>query len=179
MSVTAITDYLSIAAWPSAENITIMRQLGVRLVISMTNREPPPELAAPPFQLLHLPANDFPFRPIPMTTLCTGVAAALPVIADGGKVAVHCSRGRHRSVAMACAILIGMGHSGDAAMLIVKTQRPQADPYIWYIRRRVNAFEEMWPDGCAVELGRPTAEAQSLLASSTLTTSANHSERPL
>ena len=30
-----------------------------------------------------------------------------------------------------------MGHSGDAAMLIVKTQRPQADPYIWYIRRRI------------------------------------------
>ncbi len=168
MSVTAITDYLSIAAWPSAENITIMRQLGVRLVISMTNREPPPELAEPPFQLLYLPANDSPFRPIPMTTLCTGVAAALPVIADGGKVAVHCSRGRHRSVALACAILIGMGHSGEAAMLIVKTQRPQADPYIWYIRRRVEAFEKSWPDGCAAELGRPAAEAQSLLASSTL-----------
>lgn len=149
MSVTAITDYLSIAAWPSVENITIMRQLGVRLVISMTNREPPPELAEPPFQLLHLPANDSPFRPIPMTTLCTGVAAALPVIADGGKVAVHCSRGRHRSVAMACAILIAMGYSAEAATLIVKEKRPQADPYIWYIRRRILHFEEHWPHGCA------------------------------
>ena len=166
MSVTAITDYLSIAAWPSAENIVIMRQLGVRLVISMTNREPPPELAEPPFQLLHLPANDSPFRPIPMTTLCTGAAAALPVIAEGGKVAVHCSRGRHRSVAMACAILIGMGHSAEAAMLIVKTRRPQADPYIWYIRRRVMAFEAAWPDGCAVELGQPAAEVQSFTTSS-------------
>ena len=168
MSVTAITDYLSIAAWPSVENITIMRQLGVRLVISMTNREPPPELAEPPFQLLHLPANDSPFRPIPLAKLCTGVAAALPVIADGGKVAVHCSRGRHRSVALACSILIGMGHSAEAAMLIVKTQRPQADPYIWYIRRRIEAFEETWPDGCAVELGQLGAKAQSLLASSSL-----------
>ena len=72
MSVTAITDYLSIAAWPSAENITIMRQLGVRLVISMTNREPPPVLAEPPFQLLYLPANDSPFRPIPMTIYALG-----------------------------------------------------------------------------------------------------------
>ena len=53
MSVTPITDYLSIAAWPTVENIAALRALGVRLIISMTNREPPPELAAPPFQLLH------------------------------------------------------------------------------------------------------------------------------
>ncbi len=159
MSVTAITDYLSIAAWPSVENIAIMRQLGVSLVISMTNREPPPELADPPFQLLHLPANDSPFRPIPMAILCTGVTAALPVIADGGKVTVHCSRGRHRSVALACSILIGTGHSAAAAMLIVKTRRPQADPYIWYIRRRIMAFEKAWPDDCALEPGQLTATA--------------------
>ena len=148
MSVTPITDYLSIAAWPTVENITAMRHLGVRLIISMTNRLPPPELDEPPFRLLHLPANDSPFRPIPMAKLCIGVAAALPVIAGGSRVAVHCSRGRHRSVAMACAILIATGHSAEAAMLIVKTRRAQADPYIWYIRRRITAFEETWPDGC-------------------------------
>ena len=168
MSVTPITDYLSIAAWPTAENITAMRDLGVRLIISMTNRLPPPELDQPPFRLLHLPANDSPFRPIPLDMLCAGVAAALPVIGNGEAVAVHCSRGRHRSVALACSILIGMGHSAEAAMLIVKTQRPQADPYIWYIRRRIEAFEETWPDGCAVELGQLGAKAQSLLASSSL-----------
>jgi hypothetical protein len=157
MSVTPITDYLSIAAWPTVENIAALRALGVRLIISMTNREPPPELAAPPFQLLHLPTNDSPFRPIPMAKLCAGVAAALPVIANGGRVAVHCSRGRHRSVAMACAIMIGMGHSAESAMLIAKTRRAQADPYIWYIRRRILLFEEIWPDGCAIELGQPGA----------------------
>ena len=149
MSVTPIIEYLSIAAWPSAQNITAMRDLGVRLIISMTNRLPPPELDEPPFRLLHLPANDSPFRPIPLDILCAGVAAALPAIGEGQAVAVHCSRGRHRSVAMACSILIGMGYSAEAAMLIVKTKRPQADPYIWYIRRRILHFEKHWPHGCA------------------------------
>ncbi len=163
MSVTPITDYLSIAAWPTAENITAMRELGVRLIISMTNRVPPPELDEPPFRLLHLPANDSPFRPIPLDMLCVGVAAALPAIRDGQAVAVHCSRGRHRSVAMACAILIGMGYSAEAAMLVVKAKRRQADPYIWYIRRRIVGFEAYWPQGCAraVEnnspIGQPAA----------------------
>ena len=149
MSVTSITNYLAIAAWPTVTNISAMRELGVRLIISMTNRVPPPELDEPPFRLLHLPANDSPFRPIPLDLLCTGVAAARPVIDQGQTVAVHCSRGRHRSVAMACAILIGMGYSAEAAMLIVKTKRPQADPTIWYIRRRILHFEEQWPHGCA------------------------------
>ncbi len=149
MSVTSITDYLAIAAWPTATNISAMRELGVRLIISMTNRVPPPELDEAPFRLLHLPANDSPFRPIPLGLLCTGVAAALPVIGEEQAVAVHCSRGRHRSVAMACAILIAMGYSAEAATLIVKEKRPQADPYIWYIRRRILHFEEHWPHGCA------------------------------
>jgi hypothetical protein len=149
MSVTPITDYLAIAAWPTVANISAMRKLGVRLIISMTNRVPPPELDEPPFRLLHLPANDSPFRPIPLALLCTGVAAALPVIGEGQAVAVHCSRGRHRSVAMACSILIGLGYSAEAAMLIVKQKRAQADPTIWYIRRRILHFEEQWPHGCA------------------------------
>ena len=155
MSVTSITDYLAIAAWPTATNISAMHELGVRLIISMTNRVPPPELDEAPFRLLHLPANDSPFRPIPLALLCTGVAAALPVIGEGQAVAVHCSRGRHRSVAMACSILIAMGYSAEAAMLIVKEKRPQADPYMWYIRRRILHFEEQWPHGCATVSDTP------------------------
>lgn len=149
MSVTPITDYLSISAWPVPEDIDYMRALGVRLVISMTNRTPPLQLAEPPFRLLHLPTNDSPFRPIPIPKLCQGVAEALPVIHEGHSVTVHCSRGRHRSVAMACAILIGMGLDATAAMQLVKNRRREADPYIWYIRRRIVRFGNDWPGGCA------------------------------
>jgi protein-tyrosine phosphatase len=166
MSVTRITDYLAIAAWPTATNISAMRELGVRLIISMTNRVPPPELDEPPFRLLHLPANDSPFLPIPLEKLCVGVAAALPVIGQGQAVAVHCSRGRHRSVAMACSILIAMGYSAKAAMLIVKEKRPQADPSIWYIRRRILHFAEQWPQGCAAVSETP-ARGDRLIATPT------------
>ena len=154
MSVTAITNYLAIAAWPTAENITALRALNVQLIISMTNRLPPPELNQPPFRLLHLPTNDSPLRPIPMAKLCAGVSAGLPVIKRGQGVAVHCSRGRHRSVAMACAILIGLGYSAEAAMFLVKARREEADPYIWYIRRRIARFEKHWPQGCAAQTTR-------------------------
>lgn len=162
MSVTAITDYLAIAAWPTAENITALRALNVHLVISMTNRVPPPELDEPPFRLLHLPTNDSPLRPIPMARLCTGVKAALPVIERGQGVAVHCSRGRHRSVAMACAILISQGYSAEAAMFLVKARREEADPTIWYIRRRIIKFERVWPRGCAAQATRALAPREHL-----------------
>lgn len=148
MSVTPITDYLSISAWPVPEDIDYMRALGVRLIISMTNRRPPAQLAEPPFRLLHLPTNDSPFRPIPIAKLCQGTVAALEVIRNGYSVSVHCSRGRHRSVAMACAILIAMGHTAPEAMQLAKNRRREADPGIWYIRRRILLFEREWPDGC-------------------------------
>ncbi|HOU39957.1 MAG TPA: dual specificity protein phosphatase [Promineifilum sp.] len=157
MSVTAITDTLVVAAWPTAEAITALRTLNVHLVISMTNRVPPPELSEPPFRLLHLPTNDSPLRPVPMGKLCTGVTAALPVIARGQGVAVHCSRGRHRSVAMACAILIGLGYSAEAAMFLVKARRAEADPSIWYIRRRITKFGKIWPQGCSAQKTRDDA----------------------
>lgn len=162
MSVTAITDYLAIAAWPTAENITALRALNVQLIISMTNRLPPPELNQPPFRLLHLPTNDSPLRPIPMDKLCMGVSAGLPAIERGQGVAVHCSRGRHRSVAMACAILIGLGYSAEAAMFLVKARREEAAPYIWYIRRRITRFEKHWPQGCAAQVTRAVTPREHL-----------------
>jgi hypothetical protein len=62
---------------------------------------------------------------------------------------------------MACSILIGLGYSAEAAMLIVKEKRRQADPYIWYIRRRILAFEDHWPHGCAT-VGQTTTLADPL-----------------
>jgi protein-tyrosine phosphatase len=47
------------------------------------------------------------------------VEAALPVIQDGYGVLVHCRAGVHRSVAMACCVLIGMGQTADEAMQLV------------------------------------------------------------
>ena len=46
---------------------------------------------------------------------------------------------------MACAILIARGYTAREAMERVKARRREADPNIWYIRRRIVRFENDWP----------------------------------
>lgn len=91
--------------------------------------------------MLWLRAFDFPLIPIPLKTLSRGVEAALPVIQDGYRVLVFCEGGRHRSVAMASCILIGLGYSADDAMDLISRKRGVADPYAWHIQRQIRRFE--------------------------------------
>ena len=142
--VSAITDQLFIASRPRARHVSHVRGLGVDLVISMIWWAPPKELARPPFTLLRLPTIDTPLTPIPMRLLFRGVDAAVPVMDAGGRVLVYCRMGMHRSVAMACCILIARGFSADDAMKLVVDHRPVADPHIGYIERRIRLFETQW-----------------------------------
>jgi hypothetical protein len=45
---------------------------------------------------------------------------------------------------MACCVLIGLGRSAEEAMALVEERRAAADPYAWYIRSRIEAFERDW-----------------------------------
>jgi protein-tyrosine phosphatase len=118
--------------------------MGIRLILSMHWLRPERTLGDAPVRLLWLPSIDSPFTPIPMGYLVRGVEAALPVIHEGGKVLVHCKYGVHRSVAMACCVLIGMGYSSQEARQLVKAKRAVADPDIWYVRKRIQEFEKVW-----------------------------------
>jgi hypothetical protein len=142
--VSAITDYLFISAWPRGDHAEQIRALNVRLILSMHWIRPSRMLGQTPVQLLWLPTFDNPFAQMPVSVLRRGVEAALPVIQDGYRVLVHCRAGVHRSVAMACCVLIGMGQSADEAMQLVKQKRAVADPDIWYIQRRIYRFEQLW-----------------------------------
>lgn len=144
MSISQITDYLYIAPWPTEEDIQTLEAKGVRLILSMRQRMPPTHFAHPNIQVVHLPTTDSLFMPMPMDKLHQGVEAALPVIRDGGGVAIFCKQGRRRSVAMTCCILIALGHSAQEAMALVVAKRPIADPTIWHIRRRILRFEQEW-----------------------------------
>lgn len=145
--ISPITDYLYISAWPRSDHAEEIRALNVRLILSMHWIKPSRSLDQPPLKLLWLPTIDQPFAPIPIPLLQRGVEAALPVIRDGYRVLVHCRAGVHRSVAMACCVLIGMGLSADEAMQLVIQQRPVADPHAWYIQPRIYKFERRWHDG--------------------------------
>ena len=139
VDISEITKYLFISAWPRNDHAEEIRHLNVRLILSMHWIMPSKTLG-----LFWLPTFDNPLLPMPVRTLQRGVEAAFPVIQDGYGVLVHCRAGRHRSVAMACCVLIGMGMSADEAMELVVQQRPVADPHAGYIESRIHQFEKVW-----------------------------------
>lgn len=141
MNFSRITDSLFIGDTPSVADYDQLRDLGVRLIINMRFEKPPaPDLHRPPLKLLWLPSVDNPLFVIPIYFLMRGVRAALETMKTGGKVYTHCAKGRHRGVAMGAAILIAMGYELEQAMELIKTQRPIADPDIFYIRSRILRF---------------------------------------
>jgi protein-tyrosine phosphatase len=66
------------------------------------------------------------------------------MIEDGRAVLCYCAKGRHRSVAMAAAILIAQGCSAAEAMAQLRARRRVAHPQAWHIRRRIEQFERVW-----------------------------------
>jgi hypothetical protein len=144
LDISRITDRLYIAAHPTPEDADFLRQLPTDLMLSIRMRPPQPVVRAAAKEWLHMPCVDSVLTPLPMLLLWTGVERALPVLEMGGNVVVHCAYGRHRSVALACCILIGQGLSAVDAMALVKQQRPVADPYPRYIRSRIERFEANW-----------------------------------
>ena len=45
---------------------------------------------------------------------------------------------------MGAAILIAQGHTPEAAMQLIKQQRPISDPDMFYIRSRIFQFARRW-----------------------------------
>ncbi len=149
MDFSQITDDLFIGTTPEAVDYVRLRELGVRLVINMRlMRGPHPDIAenrrSEVLEFLWLRTFDSPIILIPIQKLIEGTHTALDVIRKGGKVYSHCAKGRHRSVAMGAAILIAQGYGADAAMKLIKKQRPIADPDMFYIRSQILKFARQW-----------------------------------
>jgi hypothetical protein len=158
LDISRITEYLYIAANPGEKDVPAIQELNAGLVISMIHKTPLDVFANPPFAVRVFRTHDSFLRPIPVDVLKQGVEAALPVIANGQSVVIFCRQGRHRSVAMAACILIGMGRTASEAMRLIKEKRRQADPYIWYIQRRIRMFEKVWKNNAANQTGRGELE---------------------
>lgn len=140
-----ITEYLFLSSLPKDEHAEHIFSLGIRLIISMPLYRPPRVYRRAPFQFIHCPSMDSPVTPIPQFILKRGVRGALPVIDEQGhSVLVHCKEGVHRSVAMACCILVAKGYTAEEAMKLVKEKREKADPYAGYIRKRIKTFAADW-----------------------------------
>ena len=145
LDISPITENLYISSRVKEEHLGDVLQLDPDLILSMIfERRPIQALTEAGLQVLWLRTVDFVLIPIPLRTLKRGVEAALPVIQDGGRVLVFCQGGRHRSVAMAASILIGLGYSADEAMQLISSSRDVADPYAWHIQRQIRRFEAYW-----------------------------------
>lgn len=145
MDFSSITDCLLVGTTPDMRDYERLHAEGVRLVINMRlllGHGPSRPLTS--MKYLRLRTFDSPLAPIPAHVLLRGAYAALSAIQEGDKVYVHCSRGRHRSVAMGAAILIAQGSSPEAAMKLLKRRRPVADPDARHIRPRILEFAEAW-----------------------------------
>ena len=145
MTVSEITPYLYITADPQGKDIDSLRPLNLDLIISMIfEKRPAKALDQLSAELLWFRTFDFILLPIPIKTLNLGVEKALPLIRQDGRILVFCHAGRHRSVAMASCILIGLGYSADDAMRLISSKREAADPYAGHIQRQIRWFEETW-----------------------------------
>lgn len=145
MDHSRITEDVLVGTTPRPADFVRLHELGVRLVINMRFlRGAPPKASAQGLQYLRLRTFDSPLLPIPTSALMRGVRAAMTVIQAGGSVYIHCSRGRHRSVAMAAAILIAQGRSPEEAMALIKQHRPDSDPSAGHIRSQILKFGEIW-----------------------------------
>jgi hypothetical protein len=150
-----IMDRLYIGPRPDDVTAAELEDLGVRMVISMLLLGPPRGTIAPPIELVHVPSVDFPLTPIPLRGLRRGVLAALRVMSEGHGVLVQCRWGRHRSVVMACCILVALGCTTESAIELVETRRPAADPRAFYVESRIRTFERHWNDRWAAETPPP------------------------
>jgi hypothetical protein len=147
MNFSPITDNLFVGTSPTRRDFETLRELGVSLVINMRwVPYPRPLVGDPSIRYMWLHTFDNPFLPIPLRSLLKGVQEALKEIQSGGKVYTHCAKGRHRSAAMAAAILIAQGTDPFEAIRLIKERRPIADPNIFYIRRRIELFARHWSD---------------------------------
>ncbi len=146
MNYSPITDNLLIGTSPGRRDFDMLRGLGVSLVINMRWMPGPrPPVDDPSLRYVWFRTFDNPLIPIPIRALIEGVQLALEEIQAGGKVYTHCQAGRHRSVAMAAAILIAQGRPLEEALELIKERRPIADPQAFHIRRRIELFARQWP----------------------------------
>ena len=155
LDISQITPRLFISAWPLKGESPQLVELGIRLVISMTSREPLSEYSQEPLLWTHVPSIDSPLTPISSPGLRKGVEAAIPVLAEGQGVLCHCREGRHRSVAMACCILIAQGCTAESAVDLVRSKRAIADPRAFWIAPRIRKFERAWDGGWSDEVEVP------------------------
>ncbi len=140
--ISFIIPHLLMGSQPTKEVYRRLESDGVRLIINTRVFSDNGRRTSIPVE--NFRAIDAPFFPLPMNDLFIGAESAIRLIKNEQTVFVHCRYGRHRSALMAASILIALGYSSDEAISMIKKARPEANPNIFYIKRRIKQFEAEW-----------------------------------
>ncbi len=136
-----ITDSLYVGRTPRKGDYQALHDLGITLLVNMRAEWPSPLVARQKLiQDVWVPSLDLPIGFVSQKRLLATAQLAKKVIDAGGKVYVFCHKGRHRSVAMASAILMLQGYSLDEVHSLFAMQRPVADLERYQVRRSVRRF---------------------------------------
>ncbi len=108
---------------PLAQDAAFLEQMGVRVLVSLTEEPPDPEVLASRFiDQVHIPVQDF---TAPTLEQMIGfVAVVEDSVAAGKPVGVHCTAGLGRSGTMAAVFLVAEGASAEDAITGVRQLRP-------------------------------------------------------
>ena len=143
--VSAITPQIYLSSYIDQSSMDFLREQDFQLIISMIGPTLPEEdFLDTGCKLLFLKTQDNFLFPIPIKKLLVGVETALPTLEKGHKIFIYCQQGKRRSVTMTASILIAQGYSAVDAMKLIKEKRHLADPYRWYVKRKILAFEKFW-----------------------------------
>ena len=142
IDISKVTDYLYVSSQVGKDHVDELKVLNFNLIISMIGQIAPDEIyTLPPFKTLWIKTYDTFLTPIPIKKLLLGIEAAVPIIQSKGRVLVFCMQGRRRSIIMAAAILMSVGHTSQEAIELLIAARKVADPRRWYVRNQIKAFE--------------------------------------
>lgn len=142
-----ITESLIIGTTPRLSDYRQLEDEGVTLMINMrAERYSIPTKTRRAIETLWVPTLDHRRLPISPATIHEPAQRAVDEIEQGGTVYAYCRAGRHRSVLMGAAILIGLDYSVEESIDLIKSARPVADPDIPHIQNAIVGYADYFTD---------------------------------
>ncbi len=114
-----LPDRVAGMARPSREDLEWLAEMGVTAVVSLTRERPP---SPPDVEVFHVPVPDM--ESPSLDTLHAVVSYMRSIVAEGGKVVVHCQAGLGRTGTTLAAYLVSDGMDAEGAIHRVRTLRP-------------------------------------------------------
>ncbi len=141
LDMSRITDQLYVGRTPRRRDYQTLADVGITLLINMRAEWPSPIFVRQNImQDIWVPCFDLPLGFVGQKRLLATALLAKQEIERGGKVYVFCHKGRHRSVAMASAVLLLQGYSLAKVQALFVKQRPVSDLKRYQVHRAVSRF---------------------------------------